>query len=100
MMERVKRAYEALVNPPTVGKKIVTIKRSAFTPSSAEELQRRLGDDYLVVGVENQGDLSIIEDPNIPAGDGEAVFLGEGTHAEFEKQTQEDKGYPEGMFGT
>ncbi len=101
MLERIKKAYEALTKTPAIGnKKIVTINRSAFDRESAEDLQKRLGDDYIVIGVEKEGDVSILVDPEVPVGDGEAVFLGEGTHDEFQKQEQEDKGFPTGMFGT
>lgn len=85
---RVKRAWSELTGESQ--RPVYSVKRGTMRP---EEMQR-LGEvtGAVVVEVGEIGDITVLNKAPEALGDGQAAFLGAGTHDEFVDQQREDKG--------
>lgn len=86
---RVKRAWSELKGTPEP-KPIYAVKRGTMRPEVARQLMEATG--AVVVEVDQVGDITRLDSEPEPLGDGQAAFLGAGTHEEFIDQQREDKG--------
>lgn len=85
---RVKRAWAELTGESQ--RPVYSVKRGTMRPEEMQRLGEATG--AVVVEVVELGDIAVINKAPEPLGDGQAEFLGSGTHEEFIDQKRADNG--------